>query len=84
MKNPFKRGFIAASITFVLMMVWAAIAMFFNPDLPDSPVAFSIKRYWPVFLGLISLGTSFVILTIITTFSSLFGIVSRWKLSRGS
>jgi hypothetical protein len=72
MKSHLRRGLIVALVVFILMMIWAVMAMFFDPELPNSPIAFTAQRYWLAAWTIISLVTSFFIMVMSTIFSLIF------------
>lgn len=77
MRQHLKRGFIAALITFMLMMTWSTIDMYLDPEIPNSPIALSAQRLWIFAWNVITLIFSFVVMTVVVIFSVIFSALKR-------
>jgi predicted cobalt transporter CbtA len=66
MRKHLRTGLIASLITFIALMIWAALGMYFDPELPASPIAFTAQRYWLVAWTIVSLSFSLLILVLTT------------------
>ena len=62
----------AALITFILMMAWSSVAMLFDTEILNSPVAFSLQRYWLLSWNIIALIFSFFVMTMGVIVSVIF------------
>jgi hypothetical protein len=76
MRQHVNKGFIAALITFVLMMTWSSIDMYLDPEIPNSPIALSAQRYWIFAWSVIAFIFTFAVMTAVVIFSA---IVSALK-----
>jgi hypothetical protein len=72
MKKHLKVGLIGFLITFILMMVWASIGMFFEVETPNSPIEFTLQRHWLMAWTIISVLTSFSVMVFATICSVIF------------
>ena len=77
MKNHIKNGLIASLIVFILMMIWASVGMFFDVEVPSSPIAFSVQRYWLLAWTIISLVFSFMVMVFVAISSLLLTMLKR-------
>ena len=77
MKKHIKNGLNASLVIFVLMMVWALLSMFFDYEVPNSPIAFTLQRHWLFAWTIISLVFSFVVMVFVAISSLLFAMLKR-------
>ena len=71
MRKHLKNGLIASSIVFVMMMIWALVGMFFDVEVANSPIAFTMHRHWLIVWVIISLMLSFLVMLFVTSISLL-------------
>ena len=71
MKKHLRVGLIFSLGVFVILMIWGSVGMYMDAELPNSPIAFSLQRHWLVAWTIISLGISFIVLTMVSIISLL-------------
>ena len=71
MKKHLRVGLIFSLGVFIMLMIWGSMGMYMEPELPNSPIAFSLQRHWLVAWTVISLGISFIVLTMVSITSLL-------------
>ncbi len=59
------------------MMIWASVGMSMDAEVVDSPVAFTLQRYWLVVWTLISLAFSFVVMVFTAIVSLIIPTLKR-------
>lgn len=59
------------------MMIWASLGMFFDYEVPDSPIAFTLQRHWLMAWTIISLVFSLVALVFVAISSLLLATLRK-------
>jgi len=77
MKKHIKNGLNASLVIFVLMMVWALLSMFFDYEVPNSPIAFTLQRHWLLAWIAISLLFSFIAMVFVSISSLLLATLKK-------
>jgi predicted cobalt transporter CbtA len=78
MRKHLRAGLIASLITFIILVTWAAVGMYIDPELPSSPIAFTAQRYWLAAWTIISLLLSLLIFTLTTIFLLLISQLKKY------
>ena len=73
------RGLMLSLFVFILMMTWVASGLFMDYELPESPISFSVQRYWLFGWTIVSLVLSFIVMTISTVISVFISLILRHK-----
>ena len=80
MKIHLTRGLMTGLTTFILLMVWAAVASFFDHRTYDySPINFTLQKHGLVVWILVSLVVSFIMIVITTSCSLLLTLISSHR-----
>ena len=77
MKQHLRAGLIVSLIIFILMMIWASVGMFMDAEAVESPIAFTLQRYWLVAWTLISLAFSFAVMVFTAIVSLMISTLKR-------
>ena len=76
-KRHIRVGLITSLIIFILMMIWASVGMFMDAEIVESPIAFTLQRYWTVAWTIISLAFSFAVMVFTSIASLIIATLKR-------
>lgn len=77
MKRHMRNGLIAFLTVFILMMIWASVGMLLDAEVPNSPIAFSMQRYWLLAWTIISVVFSLMVMVLVAISSLLLAMLKR-------
>lgn len=75
MKKHLRVGLIFSLGVFIMLMIWGSVGMYMDAELPNSPIAFSLQRYWLVAWTIISLAISFIAMALVALASLLATLI---------
>lgn len=81
MKQHFRLGLIFSLVAFIVLMIWGSVSMYMDAELPNSPIAFTLQRYWLAAWTIISLMFGFIVFTLTSIISLLIHTLKRRALT---
>lgn len=75
MKQHFRLGLIYSLGVFVALMIWGSVSMYMDAELPNSPIAFTLQRYWFLAWTIISLIFSLLTMLFVAISSLMVGLI---------